>query len=365
VTAFFIMLVMPLLGNMLGVNSATVTSEKRQLAELPNWHFGWKAVSDFPAQFEAFYNDHFGFRGTLIAWRNRMEVSLFKESPTPLVVIGKEGWLFYAGDSANQESIKDYEGLLPLSSDTLQSMRTSLDERKLWLAKQGIGYLFVVVPNKHTIYPEYLRSTRTVHVETRLDQFVTYMNQHSFRDYIDLRETMTGAKTLGILYYKIDSHWNMLGAWVAQHKILERLSENFPVSSVKPLSEFKISHFNKTAGDLTNMLGVSAAFLDDDILLQAREPRRAPSRTPYVSGALKGFATEVKDDRLPRVLVFGDSFMDVYLADFLAEHFRKAIFLRSPFDPTLVQREKPDLVITETAERYLTPSAAPNPPQVQ
>jgi hypothetical protein len=360
------MLVMPLLATMLGVNSATVTSEKRQLAELPKWHFSRKAISAFPGQFEAFYNDHFGLRGMLIAWRSKIEVSLFQESPTPLVVIGKGGWLFYAGDSASQESIKDYQGLLPLSPATLQSMRTSLVARKQWLAKQGIGYLFVVVPNKHTIYPEYLRSTRTIHAETQLDQFVANLNQNSFRDYIDLRETMTAAKTLGILYYKIDSHWNMLGAWVAQQKILERLSEAFPVATVRPLSEFKISHFNKTTGDLTNLLGVSAAFLDDDILLESREPRREPFKTSYVSGTLRGFATEVKDDRLPRVLVFGDSFMDDYLADFLAEHFRKAIFLRSSeFDPILVERENPDLVITETAERNLTRAAGPNPSQVQ
>lgn len=348
------MLVIPLLGTMLGIESESGTMEKRSLAQLPQWHFGWKEITEYPAQFEAFYNDHFGFRGTLIGLRSRIKVSFLAESPTPLVVIGKSGWLFYAGDSAEQESIKDYEGLTPLSPGTLQSMLTTLVERKDNLARRGIGYLFVVVPNKHTIYGEYLKLARREHAETRLDQFDAFVNQHGFSDYLDLRETMTNAKSLGVLYYKIDSHWNMLGGWIGQHRILERISGILSVPDLKPLSAYRTSYLKKTSGDLTLLMGLDGGFGDEDILLQLPKPPGPPSKTPYISGRSNGFVTELDDDRLPRVVVFGDSFLDAYLAYFLADHFHRAVFIRSlEWNQELIEREKPDLVITEIAERNL------------
>jgi len=353
------MLMVPLLGTMLGIENAAATMEKRTLAQLPDWHFGWKEITEFPAQFEAFYNDHFGFRGTLIGWRSRIKVSLLAESPTPLVVIGRDGWLFYAGDTAEQQSLKDYEGLMPLSAETLQSMFTRLVQRRDTLARQGIKYLFVVVPNKHTIYGEYLKSVRPGHSETRLDQFDALVNRRGFQDYLDLRETMTNAKGLGALYYKVDSHWNMLGGWIGQHRILERISSMLSVPDLKPLTAYKTSYLKKTSGDLTLLMGLDGGFADEDILLQLPEPPTEPSKTPYVSDKSNGFVTELKDDRLPTVVVFGDSFLDAYLAYFLADHFRRAVFIRSlEWNQDLVEREKPDLVITEIAERNLAAALA-------
>jgi alginate O-acetyltransferase complex protein AlgJ len=359
VTVFFLMLVIPLFGTMLRIDGGSATMEKRTLAQRPTWHFGWNEINKFPAQFEAFYNDHFGFRGTLIGWRSRIKVSLLAESPTPLVVIGKAGWLFYAGDSEEQESIKDYEGLMPLSPQVLQSMYATLVERRDNLARQGIKYLFVVVPNKHTVYGEYLRSVRPDRAETRLDQFDAFVNQHGFRDYLDLRETLTNAKPLGVLYYKIDSHWNMLGGWIGQRRLLERVSDTLSVPDLKALSAYETSYLKKTSGDLTLLMGLDRGFVDEDILLQLSQPQNQPSKTPYVSGRSNGFVTELADDRLPTVVVFGDSFLDAYLAYFLADHFRRAVFIRSlEWNQDLIDLEKPDLVITEIAERNLAAALA-------
>ena len=273
------MLVIPLLGTVVGIDNASATMEKRTLAQLPSWHFGWKEITGYPAQFEAFYNDHFGFRGTLIGWRSRIKVSLLAESPTPLVVIGNNGWLFYAGDSAEQQSIKDYEGLMPLSPETLESMFTTLLKRRDTLADQGMKYLFVVVPNKHTVYGEYLKSVRKGRHETRLDQFDALVNQHGFQDYLDLRETMMNAKSLGVLYYKVDSHWNMLGGWIGQHRILERISSMLSVPDLKPLSAYKTSYLKKNSGDLTLLMGLDGGFADEDILLQLPKAPTQPSKT--------------------------------------------------------------------------------------
>jgi hypothetical protein len=63
--------------------------------------------------------------------------------------------------------------------------------------------------------------------------------------------------------------------------------------------------------------------------------------------------SERPDSRLPRAIVFHDSF-GIALVPYLAESFGRVLFVPSSrFDPDLVLRERADVVIQEEAERYL------------
>jgi hypothetical protein len=55
--------------------------------------------------------------------------------------------------------------------------------------------------------------------------------------------------------------------------------------------------------------------------------------------------------------MFRDSFSTAMLP-YLAEHFRSAVFLWRSFDATVVEQEKPDIVIEEIAERVIPYSPA-------
>ena len=69
--------------------------------------------------------------------------------------------------------------------------------------------------------------------------------------------------------------------------------------------------------------------------------------------------TEIAGSSLPRAVVFRDSFAS-RLVPFLSEHFSRAVYLwQNDFDPEIVLRERPDVVIQEIAGRHLyvyTPS---------
>jgi hypothetical protein len=74
---------------------------------------------------------------------------------------------------------------------------------------------------------------------------------------------------------------------------------------------------------------------------------------------------ETNDPRLPKVLVFRDSFAWP-LIPFMAESFQSSVFVwTSEFLPELIEREKPDLVIYEYVERYVNSLARENPPRIQ
>ncbi len=62
---------------------------------------------------------------------------------------------------------------------------------------------------------------------------------------------------------------------------------------------------------------------------------------------------------LPRAVVYRDS-MAIPLIPMLAENFSRVVFVAGPFDPALIEREKPDVVIEEMVERAVhAPGALP------
>src|SRR5260370_291600 len=94
---FLILLSLPVASTVLGWDTAGL-EEKRLLAPPPALKLEWKALKDFPGQFEAYFNDHFGFRDRLIRWHNYAKVRWLRVSPSPKVFVGRRGWLYYAAE---------------------------------------------------------------------------------------------------------------------------------------------------------------------------------------------------------------------------------------------------------------------------
>jgi len=64
--------------------------------------------------------------------------------------------------------------------------------------------------------------------------------------------------------------------------------------------------------------------------------------------------TECDQGEIPRVVIFRDSF-GMALSPFLSEHFGRAVYLwLQDIEPSVIEREKPDLVIQEYTERLLS-----------
>ena len=88
---------LPMAGSVLGRKATVAWGEKRALAPKPALPRDRAALATFPARFEAYFADRFGFRGTLLRWNSVAKAGWLGVSPTPKVVIGRDGWLFLAG----------------------------------------------------------------------------------------------------------------------------------------------------------------------------------------------------------------------------------------------------------------------------
>jgi alginate O-acetyltransferase complex protein AlgJ len=124
--------------------------EKRVLAQFPKLKLGLGGLKEYITGLEAYFNDHFGYRNQLIFWHTKWTHDFFRDSSVPKVLIGKDGWLFWAGD----QMVEHYRGVNQFTPQELEDWKTLLEHRRDWLAERGIKYLFVIAPDKSSIYPE-------------------------------------------------------------------------------------------------------------------------------------------------------------------------------------------------------------------
>jgi hypothetical protein len=201
------------------------TTEERVLANFPVWSSSVAGMQDFFRGIDSWASDRMHYRQQFITWFNTARL-MMGWSPLHNVVVGKQGWLFFNSDASGEH--EDAMGSGQFTAEELQHWHDYLVYRNREVREQGGMFLFVVPPNKSTVYTEYWPDFYSkVSKQTRLQQLVDVM-QGSGVAVIDLRAAMQDGKKLGQLYLHADTHWNLLGANIAQYEIMKRLRKYFP-----------------------------------------------------------------------------------------------------------------------------------------
>jgi len=118
---------------------------------------------------------------------------------------------------------------LPFRPRLVNSSVAEFGRRQEWLAARGIGYVVMVVPEKFTIYPEYLPSwVARSPSPTPHDQLSAAMRRNGRVAFIDLREPLRAAKVRERVYYQTDSHWNFNGAIVGYEALMREVQRALP-----------------------------------------------------------------------------------------------------------------------------------------
>jgi len=343
---------LPLLGKLLPSEGAFALTENRRPAEFPTVDLhspGWGfSISSFPRRFERYWDDSFAFRWYLIRAHSIVKLAL-GVSPSPKALVGQNGYLFYAAE----QSVDYFRAVKPFTPRELTQWREELESRRAWLAERGIRYLVVVAPNKETIYPEFMPpELRPVGAESRLDQLKRDLQAHSSVELLDLRPALRRAKQTQRIYHRTDTHWNDAGANVAYAEILARLHPWFPELNAATLPGSLVVH-NTSGGDLARILALDDRFREERIDFVPTAPHRARKAADGNLGESDAVAMECADCGGPRVVMTQDSF-NTNLTPLLAEHFSRIVFVDGTrLDRSLIERERPGLVIQEFVERVL------------
>ena len=280
------------------------------------------------------------------------------ENRFPIVLGGRDGWLYYTGE----RNMDDYQNAFPISEDELMQIYVNLEGINRRLAIHDKKLIVVIAPSRETVYPEWLPfGTKKVGNDDRMDQFMAYMEKLQGKTTIlDLRDEMLAAKEIyPLLYFKMDTHWNQYGAFIAYQEICKAIQAD------EKFSDFKCKSWDDYVVETTEYEGDMVKLMPTDLDLKESIPVFVPlfdspvvqdPPPPLGRDRVEWLYTTIPEELSPNpytLVSFRDSFsMD--LVPFLREDFQEATFeWNFHYNEELVNEKDPDIVIIQVVERYL------------
>ena len=293
------------------------------------------------ASYESALNENLFLREYFVGIDNIANYLVKKQLNSTEVLLGKDNWLFYKS-STDGDSIADYQGTNHLSESEMKAVLDNLLEIEAGLKARGMDFVVMVPPNKEQVYsyrmPEDLER---VEEESKTDLMVAYLKSHSSLKVVYPKEELMAEGRDLQLYYKYDSHWNQLGAYVGEQQLLEVL---FGKRSFLKAEQVRVEETEIT--DLANMLGkgTNIFFKDDhEYLLGSTKMGKAVSGTYY------------RNEEAPygqKLLFIGDSFRWSLIPRLSTDFKDLYIQNRLEYEPSVLEKSAPDIVVLEFVERY-------------
>lgn len=358
---FIVFLSLSFVGLSLGITSRADNTEWRKLSESPQINSGVK-ISQFPKNFEAFYKDNFGFRNILLQINATIAYDFFKKSPVVNIIKTDKDWYFHNEPRFIAPNYKFWYDHILFSDKELAGIGDYFLAEKKWLDQKHIPYIFVIVPDKEVIYPEFYPYPDFINANIQLSQILNSLNKRGVPNLFLGPQLVEAKKFTDIpIYIKQDSHWNILGAFFGYQAVMNKIKEYFPNAESLQLSDFNIA---------VNLTDLPRGYDLHRLKSLIKNPN--DSTEPLVDFKIKDNAAS-RINKIGKAYLYADSFL---IGDpsrdnsggalyFLKYNFDKLIFDRDslwPPDQAEIEKEKPDIVIREVIQRnlykYVGPAAA-------
>jgi len=264
------------------------------------------------------------------------------------VAEGKDGWMFLVRDT--NHVMHQHTGRLRFTPRQVEDWRYVLETRVAWLAARQIPYFFMVPPNTHAVYPEFLPDDVVPVAERPVLQLIGHLREaESKAALIYPVEELVAHKAQDLVYIKTDTHWNELGAFVAYKRLMREVGEVAEVRDIE-WEQLFISR-NDLPGDLGSKLDPVRMSTQIFVDVMGWQAQYAKDNRVRHAGRRVEYICKLAPDTT--CLVHGDSFTEKLL-HILAESFGRVVFCQMPsLDHQAVQEVRPDVVIGVLNERFL------------
>ncbi len=313
------------------------SSENRELAAAPVLFTDEGVNMNFFNECDSYVSDHIGFRSQLVSANTSAYIALFHMSPEDDVIMGSDGWLYYA------KTLDDYFNVQSVSDRGINNIAHSLWMMQNYIEASDSSFVIAFAPNKSTLYPEHMPINYVQSGNVgNLDRIEAAMLLEGV-NYVSLQDLFRANSEE--YYRKKDSHWNYEGALMAYNAMMEKTGKEY-----NDYSDVIFAESYEWTGDLSNMLYASDAPLDG---------QRVPMKSfgyKYTSKQTKVEANRLdtyNQEGTGRALIYRDSFANT-LIPYFAENFAECYFSKiTPYNMSDVDEFKPDVTIIELVERNI------------
>jgi hypothetical protein len=301
--------------------------------------------------FEAWFDDRLTLRDPLVRVRHELDLRVLSISPSPMLVLGEAGWMYFAGE----DSIAGFRGTQPFSRAELDAWVDSLSARDRWCRERGLRFVFAIAPNKEEVYPEHFPARFTQVGPTRLDQLSAELARRTEVTFVDLREALRAESAHDAeddhVYFRLGTHWTARGAWAAARALFAALG-TVPAALARELYAARVDA-DAPQDSMGDRLHLETPLAEP---IHAFEPAAGWSWTTNDAGSDLPRSTRAwtgGDAAGPSLVLIHDSF-GPWLAPFLAQSARRVV--ASPSTPratSVIAHARPDVVLQVYTERVL------------
>lgn len=313
-------------------------SEKRELAEEPQLMIDGQFNLGFLSDAGTYFLDHFAFRSKMVDADATIKQNLFMSSSTQNVVVGANGWLYYAG------TLNDYQRKNSMSDHALRNAAFNLALMQEYFSGMGKRFVVAIAPNKNELYPQNMPYYELAGEGASNTSRLNALLDEAGVNYVDLHRAFAGEGD--VLYFARDSHWNDMGALVAYEGIMRSLGKEPVAFADGPIEQ---EHHR---GDVDGMLH------PDSLQGEAQQHATGVDAFEYV-----GDARDVEENYLitqatgpttnDSLIMYRDSFGNNLLPPFAATY-RQAVFTKLvPYDMSERMCAFATDVVIERTERHL------------
>ena len=354
---FLLMTLLPFLYWISGAGNITdVSAENRTLSEKPV--FKISSLRSFPTEYETYFNDHLPLRSQMVSANSVLNIQLTKTSSNSSVIIGDEDWLFY-NNVGDGDTLGQYTGRLNWGEEKLEAVAQHVVNLRNQLAEKDIDFILFFAPNKERMYYPYMPNLYGPPSETYpVKQLVDYLHEHTdvcvVYPFDELQQAISSHPE-HTLYYKYDTHWNALGAYIGSCALMNEMGVDLPAYSDLDIA---YENTNQSDRDLANMLNLGSWYGADRVYQLHGYSETAKEVTPWeLIPSVEAFndTIEVNNETgdFRKLVMVRDSFCTAMLP-YVSSGFQSSSYIRtSAYTPEKLMAQNPDIVVLELVERNI------------
>lgn len=296
--------------------------ENRNLAPQPQFE-QIKSVDQYLKSITTWFNDHYGFRGYLIRFKNQIDFSIFGISSK--IHIGNDGWLFYKDIVDEGKHSVDLQ-LKAESDDFIEG----IEFIGKTLKEKGITLVVVIPPMKDTIYGEFLPATanRLTH-PSQFDLLESKLNKAKNFIFIDTTSMLKEISRIRPVFHKTDFHWNDPAAFEIAREIVTKIDRLEGITDPTWKHNLTIKTEIFSGGEAKFMPLFPSTPAEEGLFLIKTfkdVPHLYRTQPPLYEFIIE--MNPPKSGQLSPVFIYGDSFADGFIRSGIYTYFKKTYRVR-------------------------------------